>query len=271
MRLAEGMAFDEPLMEANGSNYDLKARFAYWNKKLFNDKLPEVPIKWCRSRSHSGICKSDIRNGVFENHSIEISNLYDREESGYDQIMIHEMIHLFNHVEYPTVREYRRYFDKGGHGAHFEQKAKEMSEKSGLKISVRDDLEGATAPTKGSKLGVIIIYDKDAKLPTFRLISFPSKYFTSDDKKSVDFRSNLARMFARYSILDMKLGYSDAFVFSNYKVLTLTKSYIVDALSAKNYNEIYKALGEIPNFDPEKIKEHQFKDEFIFRGYKVPN
>lgn len=271
LTLAEGFAFDDDLLEeANGSGYDLKARFDHWNKLAFGGSLPEVPLKWCKSRRYSGMCKYYIRNGVIERPSIEISNLYDRDEAGFDAIMLHEMIHLFFTVEFPTEREHSRRLDRGGHGTLFEKKAEELSKKTGIKISVTDDLKDAVAPEKTSKLGVLIFYDKDDS-KFFRLISFPAKNLFTVDAKAIAFRQNLLRMVNRYKVLDIKLGYSDDFVFSHYKVLKADKSYIVNMLNAVNCSAIYKALDSIADFDPKQIEDQKFYETFVESGYKVPS
>ena len=88
---------NEDSVKLNKSNYNLEAKFDYWNKKAFDGQLPKVDLKWNRSKKIMGVCKAWISgsDNTMGGHTIEISNAWDRTEERFDAVLVHEMTHLF--------------------------------------------------------------------------------------------------------------------------------------------------------------------------------
>lgn len=90
---------------------ELKEKFQYYNKKYFNDGLPEVKIYIDHTRK---------RLGAFHHRdkSISISDYLAREEHDVMNTLVHEMVHLWQYQMFHT----------SNHGATFKNKAREIYE-----------------------------------------------------------------------------------------------------------------------------------------------
>ena len=78
----------------------VRERFDVFNRLMFNGRLPEVSFALSRSRSTLGQCVSRIdrhSDGRVEHSAFELrfSTCHDLEEPVLEDVIIHEMIHLF--------------------------------------------------------------------------------------------------------------------------------------------------------------------------------
>ena len=81
-------------------NYDLKANYDRFNKKLFNGELPEVDIFWedgledCHANVFTDVCSHHYKHG--DPIRLGVSPYYaTKRKKSLDSIIIHEMIHVW--------------------------------------------------------------------------------------------------------------------------------------------------------------------------------
>lgn len=115
--------------------FNLKKEYQKWNTKLFGGELPMIPFKWVRSKRVGGYVKVRMNRMTGEHTAtvLAISDYLTLDENRFNQIMIHEMIHVWQAVH--NIDE-----PKGGHGRTFVQKAREIGSKVGLKIPLTEDI-----------------------------------------------------------------------------------------------------------------------------------
>lgn len=109
----------------------LQERFKYFNTLCFGGALPEVPIRLSNARSFLGKVEYKIRRGLLQKHTnilIRISIRYDRPEKEVEDVLIHEMIHL-----YIIVRKLK---DTSAHGRQFRAIMNELNRKYGRNIRI---------------------------------------------------------------------------------------------------------------------------------------
>jgi hypothetical protein len=163
---------------AENADYDLKAKYDHFNKLLFNGELPDIPIRWKTLKGVGGHVQAKVvsppgwkrpdpmmvrlgRADKYEGchiqdgtHVMEISNLYKRDETALDGIMVHEMIHVyFNHIGAFSEQ----------HGIKFLTKRRELQDKVSFPIPVTDKTEGLefADEVKAKPYGVVLIQNKD--------------------------------------------------------------------------------------------------------------
>lgn len=108
-------------------------KFNEFNTLIFNNKLPQIPIRISESRSTLGqirYLKRRNRDGShsFSDFSLHISNLMDRDERVIEDTIIHEMIHyyiLHNQVQ-----------DTSAHGKVFRELMKTINTRFNRNISI---------------------------------------------------------------------------------------------------------------------------------------
>lgn len=146
------------------SAYDLKKKYAEFNHKLFQGKLPDIPLEWASLKNVGGVTKASVipdpnnpgpvRRNPFNKYEgfiikpgtlkIQLSSMFKREEEGLDLVLIHEMIHVwFMAVEHEYTEQ---------HGPKFMAMCRKLSAEFGKRIPLTDD-------TKGLELAI----EKDAK------------------------------------------------------------------------------------------------------------
>jgi predicted SprT family Zn-dependent metalloprotease len=130
------------LEEANisFSEYNLQAKFDEFNQKYFGNKLPKVPLGWERTTRRTGVCTYYVRDGIIKDIEIKLSKAFKRPEEHFDKVLVHEMVHLWNNVDYPNYREHTRLFGKDGHGHMFMERIAKLSKITGWDIPVKDDM-----------------------------------------------------------------------------------------------------------------------------------
>ena len=139
------------------TDYDLKARYDDFNRRFFNGRLPDIPIRWGTLKGAGGHVafkiikpagwkppnpllvklgtKDKYEGATVPRESVHmvISNLYKRSAEALDAILLHEMIHV-DHIfsGFPGVM----------HGARFLMDRARLSKASGIQIPLTDKVEG---------------------------------------------------------------------------------------------------------------------------------
>lgn len=133
----------------SGKQYPINERFDYWNRKLFGGKLikPELVLKVIRGASGEMSYIVDRRTGTIQDAKewrLKIDPKGKRTMEGWDGVLIHEMVHLFFHLQYlgKKVTEYRKDLGKDGHAEPFVKKIKELSNKVDFVIPLSDEQTG---------------------------------------------------------------------------------------------------------------------------------
>ncbi len=141
----------------NSADVNLQSLYSGFNKRLFNNELPKVPMKFNKSKRYGGevvysITKNKITNFI-------ISTLIEYEEDEFYGLFLHEMIHvyLFNKGILKTSGK-----DKI-HGKEFMDKLKELEKKSKFKIPVTEDVthKKISVKNKEKMFDILLIYDKN--------------------------------------------------------------------------------------------------------------
>jgi hypothetical protein len=138
------------------SRVDIQARYDYWNRTVFDGKLPNVSVKWGRSKRWGGITKGMVntvaRTGTV--NSIEVSDFIVDDPVVIDGILLHEMIHVEMMVQ-----------GKGGHGWEFSMLRRQYSSKSGINIPATEDMEHFVVPEdmEVKPKGVVVFHREGEK------------------------------------------------------------------------------------------------------------
>lgn len=104
----------------------LNTAFKKFNKQYFNDELPNVEIKYCKSKSYMGLfC---FRRDGSKDPMIKINTYYDVPDKSIEETLIHEMIHLWQYIN--------KKFDV--HGYSFCKKMHEINAKGIHNIDIMD-------------------------------------------------------------------------------------------------------------------------------------
>lgn len=141
------------------SSYKLQSKFDKFNKELFDGNLPQIKLTFKSHKGKSGTCRASYLKSdrILQPEEITMEKRFERSEEGFDTILVHEMIHLHNMVEFPDYNEYIRQCDKGGHGIAFVKKAKELETKLGRPIPITDAMKDAnTNPVGGTEYPYVV-------------------------------------------------------------------------------------------------------------------
>ena len=162
------------LLEAQDDSIDLPARYQYWNNRLFDGKLPDIPVLWAALKGVGGVAeakmKADpykptpnrhrVRMGLEDKYSnqviipgtmrIRLSSVYHRSPKAIDQMLLHEMIHILM-MTTGHLGE--------GHGRLFEQERLRLSRIVGFEIPRDDNLEkkDLAVEVKIKPYGVVLV------------------------------------------------------------------------------------------------------------------
>lgn len=122
-------------------------KFAEYNRLIFNNELPALPILSSKARSYLGRYECDVRRRTFRsseryNHRIRINTVVDLPEDEIDDVLIHEMIHYY--ISFKDLR------DSSTHGQIFRQMMAEINARFGrhISISVRRTEQMTNADTR---------------------------------------------------------------------------------------------------------------------------
>lgn len=122
-------------------------KFREYNRLIFNNELPALPILPSKARSYLGRYEYNIRRKGFRrperyNHRIRINTVVDFPENEIEDILIHEMIHYY--ISFKGLR------DTSTHGQIFRQMMDDINARFGrnITISVRRTEQIAKADTR---------------------------------------------------------------------------------------------------------------------------
>ena len=141
---------------------DMKLEDLYdkFNKDLFNNQLPKVPIKLTKSK-HSGgsaIASRNTQTGKVTIKGITISTLYKRSIEELSGLLIHEMVHIYFYLIGDAYE---------AHGSKFKKKLEELQSKVDFKIPLTDDFENKEVSNHVKKKPYDIV-----------LLQFPDKHYS---------------------------------------------------------------------------------------------
>ena len=111
----------------------LAEKFNYYNREMFEGRLPVPPLKLSTARSFLGQLRYKKERRLFgrwrySDFTLVMSTRYDLEESMFDDILIHEMIH------YDIL--YHQQHDTSAHGRLFRSKMQEINRRYGRNLSI---------------------------------------------------------------------------------------------------------------------------------------
>jgi hypothetical protein len=141
-------------------DYDIKKKYVYYNKLLFEGNLPMVPLKFRRTKKAGGSVKIEYytsgrgsrkRVDDFKILELYLSTFKLRTEEQMDQILVHEMIHVWM-----AVNGLHEGYNVELHGNEFVQKKNELQHKLPFEIPMADYLESEIRNKKNKEYGVII-------------------------------------------------------------------------------------------------------------------
>jgi hypothetical protein len=112
-------------MPAVSGWYNLAAKYAHFNQKLFEGQLPTVPVVWRRIPGHAGRMTAWIEGGRQVPHLIEISDAFKQTEDQLDRTVLHEMVHCWLAVQGKFSSE---------HDEHFQEACRIISQKFGAPV-----------------------------------------------------------------------------------------------------------------------------------------
>lgn len=112
----------------------VQGQFDHFNHTYFDGKLPRVPILLSRSASQMGYLsmhRTRLPNGKWQtdHYRLHISTRHDLPKDELDDIILHEMIHLYIHSN--------NLKDNAPHGTLFRSKMEELNSRFGRHITVQ--------------------------------------------------------------------------------------------------------------------------------------
>lgn len=151
----------------------LQTRYQYYNKLLFANSLPDIPIKQKPLKNAGGVAKAKlvtnpnkpipnvrrVRMGLEDKLSnidivpgtlhIVISSLYKRDNHQIDKILIHEMLHIYFYTNGMLSES---------HGSRFIKKAKDFEKICGFEIPLKDNIDDLefSSDIKIKSIGVML-------------------------------------------------------------------------------------------------------------------
>jgi|GEM_PF-3051395 len=227
--------------------FNLKQIYDKWNRKLFGGELPSLPLKWTRSRTMGGYVKQSYNRmtGEVTSKVLAISDYLTMDEQRFDEIMIHEMIHVWQGHENIWERQ------RGGHGPRFVEKARELSQKVGFKITLTEDISDLDASDAVSTKDFIVVFLERGSTKGWMLFTYRNW-----QRKGYQFKEEMQSL--------AKRGYSFEVIQSNDRQLLKlpTKNLIVGKrgrvswyrLKSGFYNEIISGGKKLYDIDDKPVK-----------------
>jgi len=171
--------------------FNLKTEYSKWNRMLFGGELPDIPLKWVRSKRVGGYVQVMVNRMTGESTAkvLAISDFLTLDENRFNQIMIHEMIHVWQ-AQY-NIRE-----SKGNHGRQFITKARELGPKVGLKIPLTEDISDLEASDAVQSKDFIVVLISGAKDKDGHMIFTESNW----NSKKAKFEADLKKLSSMYGI-----------------------------------------------------------------------
>jgi hypothetical protein len=138
-------------------------KFNLFNKKYFNSELKIVAIKLNRSNKIIGYTKWKEENNIYTAISLEFTKNIFWSESFFNNILLHEMIHLW---------QIQKQNDHG-HSSLFKKKMQELNKKG---FDITEKIKPFNVQYKKKKrLFVLILKDKDNNYSIITLKDKPSQ------------------------------------------------------------------------------------------------
>lgn len=141
----------------------LRQSFIRFNKEMFGAQLPDVPLRIGRGRKIVGCMHYRSRRNPdgsesYCDFSISVSAAYEREKAELEDILIHEMIHLYEFAVLGGP-------ETTAHGPFFRREMERINRGHGRHITVRDHLDDETRKTDSRVESNIIgiIHFKDGR------------------------------------------------------------------------------------------------------------
>ena len=147
-------------------NTNLKVEYKILNKKLFDNKLPDIPLKWVNNKSVGGkVISVGIRNKpeTWKIKELQISLFTDMDYTTFLGILAHEMIHVY------LISQGISDFGKQ-HGMMFLEEVKRINRMNlGFTVPIDEDITDAKVSKniKSIKVGVVIVNDKYIQIYKF--------------------------------------------------------------------------------------------------------
>ena len=115
----------------------IQEKFREFNRQMFGDELPMLPIRLSNAKTFMGQCSFKKRRnwyGKTENYDfvLRINTRIDLPERELEDIIIHEMIHYY--IGYKQLR------DTSSHGQLFRQMMAEINQRFGRHIAISHKL-----------------------------------------------------------------------------------------------------------------------------------
>lgn len=138
--------------------FDLKAEYRRWNKKLWAGALPDIPLKWSRSKTTGGkVVAVGIKDdpSTWKIKHLELSDFMDNTREGLLGLLIHEMVHV-HLIANGTV-------DRGGHhGLLFKGELNRVARLVSFPVPLTDDITDTrvSKKVKAKRVGVVLFRDK---------------------------------------------------------------------------------------------------------------
>jgi hypothetical protein len=167
---------DEHVTEENPpidfKKIDLQARFDALNKNIFGGELPQIQLSFTKSKNASGM--TDIKivskgmsisylrmlnkvtpaDATITVTAIKINSVRIYDDSEFDGILAHEMIHALVALQgYPFCH----------HGLQFLTMRREINEKYGMNIPLSHDLSEAGVDAKEREVGVMVLGKREGE------------------------------------------------------------------------------------------------------------
>jgi predicted SprT family Zn-dependent metalloprotease len=134
-------------------SYDLKAFYNQFNKELFDNKLPNIPIDFTTSKKWGGrATATKYPDGHITIEKITISDFNKRDEDAIKGILLHEIIHVWMYNE-----GYDKDIGDKSHGQLFNKKLKELQAKVSFQIPLEDSFSGELSDKIKTKLFDVIL------------------------------------------------------------------------------------------------------------------
>lgn len=198
------MRYQELLEATKAPEYPAKARYDYYNRTLFDGKLPEIPIQFKNLKTVGG--KVDARVKFHPNAPrwnkyrgavlipgsmvMTLSARFLRTYEQQDAILIHEMIHVY----FLSIGDFEE-----SHGSKFLKLARDLGAKVGFEIPLTDKVNDLAAADTTIRPLVVIVVKRDHGGRLWAALS-PSILNKMNDLKSIAARIQTGHVLTIYKI-----------------------------------------------------------------------
>ena len=111
----------------------VEQKFKEFNRLIFGDRLPMIPIKLSNAATFMGMCTFRVKRNLlgrksYTDFTLKISTRFEQTEKELEDIIIHEMIHYFIH--------YHKLEDRSAHGPLFRKMMNDINLRYGRHLSI---------------------------------------------------------------------------------------------------------------------------------------